>query len=76
MFYTEGAPNAFLEMIPEYTDGLDQMQVGEEIIVIAWFHQARRRVLKVHPRGDISNYLQEYFRLGHPIVRTPWGFIA
>ena len=55
LFYTEGAPNAFLEMIPEYTDGLNRMRVSEEIIVITWFHRARRGVLKVHPRGDVSN---------------------
>lgn len=24
LFYTEGAPNAFLEMIPAYMDGLDR----------------------------------------------------
>ena len=38
LFYTEGAPNAFLEMIPAYIDGLDRMRVGDEIIVITWLH--------------------------------------
>ena len=75
-FYTEGAPNALLEVFPAYLEGLDRMQVGDEIIVITWLHRARREVLKVHPRGDAARPLQGYSRLGHQIVRIPWGFIA
>jgi tRNA-Thr(GGU) m(6)t(6)A37 methyltransferase TsaA len=55
LFYTEGAPNAFLDVLPAYREGLDRMQAGDEIIVITWLHQARRDVLKVHPRMDLSN---------------------
>jgi tRNA (Thr-GGU) A37 N-methylase len=36
---SEGAPNAFLETKQAYTDGLDRMRVGDEIIVITWLHQ-------------------------------------
>ena len=53
LFYTEGAPNAFLELLPVYMEGLHRMQVGNEIIVITWLHRAHRNVLKVHPRGSI-----------------------
>jgi len=28
LFYTEGAPNAFLEIDPAYLEGLERMQVG------------------------------------------------
>jgi len=42
-------PDAFLEMFPDYTEGLHRMKVGDEIIVITWLHRARREVLKVHP---------------------------
>jgi tRNA-Thr(GGU) m(6)t(6)A37 methyltransferase TsaA len=73
LFYTEGASNAFLEMIPEYTDGLDRMRVGEEIIVITWFHRARRGVLKVHPRGDVSNPLTGVFSTRSPRSSDPLG---
>ena len=51
LFYTEGAPNALLEIFPAYIEGLDRMQAGDEIIVITWLHQAQRDLLKVHPRG-------------------------
>ena len=73
LFYTEGAPNAFLEMIPGYTDGLDRMRVGDEIIVITWLHQAHREVLKVHPRGDVSNPLTGVFSTRSPDRPNPLG---
>ena len=34
LFYTEGAPNAFLELLPAYAEALHRIQVGDEIIVI------------------------------------------
>ena len=73
LFYTEGAPNAFLEINPEYTDGLYRMRVGDEIIVITWLHQARREVLKVHPRGDKSNPLTGVFSTRSPDRPNPLG---
>ena len=76
LFYTEGAPNAFLEILPAYIEGLDRMQRGDEIIVITWLHRAHRDVLRVHPRGDPSNPLTGVFSTDPQIVRTPWDFIA
>jgi tRNA-Thr(GGU) m(6)t(6)A37 methyltransferase TsaA len=49
---SEGAPDAWLEVQPWAADGLDGLAVGDEIVVITWFHEARRDVLQVHPRGD------------------------
>ena len=51
LFYTEGAPNAHLELSPSYWDGMEGMKVGDEIIVITWLHRAGRDALKVHPRA-------------------------
>ena len=61
LFYTEGAPNAILELMPAYIDGLDRMKSGDEIIVITWLHRAKRDVLKVHPRCDKSRPLTGVF---------------
>ena len=44
-----------LEICDKYVDALDQIQIGDEILVMTWLHQARRDVLKVHPRDDPSN---------------------
>lgn len=32
LFYTEGAPNARLDLLPAFNDGLDRLRVGDELI--------------------------------------------
>ena len=73
MFYTEGAPDAFLDLLPAYAEGMDQMQVGDEIIVITWLHLANRRVLRVHPKGNSSNPLTGVFSTRSPDRPNPLG---
>lgn len=73
LFYTEGAPHAFLQVLPAYLEGLDRMQVGDEIVVITWLHLAHRNVLKVHPRGDTSNPLTGVFLTRSPDRPNPLG---
>jgi tRNA-Thr(GGU) m(6)t(6)A37 methyltransferase TsaA len=73
LFYTEGAPNAYLEILPAYREGLDRLQVGDELIVITWLHRARRDVLKVHPRMDLSNPLTGVFLTRSPDRPNPLG---
>src|SRR5215471_11816472 len=70
---SEGAPNAVLDILPEYSDGLDRIEVGDEIIVITWLHQARREVLKVHPRNNRSNPLTGVFLTRSPDRPNPLG---
>jgi tRNA-Thr(GGU) m(6)t(6)A37 methyltransferase TsaA len=48
----EGAPNALLEIVPAFRQGLERMQIGDDIIVLTWLHRAKRDVLRVHPRGN------------------------
>ncbi len=73
LFYTEGASNAFLEMIPAFKDGLHRMEVGDEIIIITWLHLASRETLQVHPRGNISNPLTGVFSTRSPDRPNPLG---
>lgn len=73
LFYTEGAPNARLELIPAFRDGLHRMQAGDDIIVITWLHLAQRDVLKVHPRGDLNNPLTGVFSTRSPDRPNPLG---
>ena len=51
----EGAPDAWLVLVPGVLDGLDGLRPGDEVIVLTWLHRARRDVLRVHPRDDRSN---------------------
>ena len=57
----EGAPEAWLAFNPEVVDGLQSLRVGEEIIVITWLDRARRDVLNVHPRGELSRPVEGVF---------------
>jgi len=69
----EGAPKAFLEMLPACLEGLERMQVGDEIIVITRLHRAQRDVLKVHPRGEPANPLTGVFSTRSPDRPNPLG---
>lgn len=69
----EGAPDAWLEIEPQFADGLVGMEVGHELIVITWLHQADRSVLKNHPRGDPSRPLTGVFYTRSPARPNPLG---
>jgi tRNA-Thr(GGU) m(6)t(6)A37 methyltransferase TsaA len=53
--------------------GLHGLVVGDEIIVITWFHQSRRDVFKVHPRSDLRNPLTGVFATRSPDRPNPLG---
>ncbi len=57
----EGAPAARLEVLPAFLPGLDGIEAGREVIVLTWLHQAKRDVLKCHPRDDMRNPLTGVF---------------
>lgn len=69
----EGAPYAWLVLKPAVLDGLDGIRPGDEIIVITWLHLARRDVLRVHPRGDVSRPKQGVFGTRSPHRPNPIG---
>ena len=48
----EGAPDAWLEIEPRFAEALLGVEVGHELIVITWLHEAKRDVLKGHPRNN------------------------
>jgi tRNA-Thr(GGU) m(6)t(6)A37 methyltransferase TsaA len=73
LFYDQGAPNAVLEILPAYREGLDRMKAGDEIIVITWFHRADREGSKVHPRGNKANPLTGVFSTRSPDRPNPLG---
>jgi tRNA-Thr(GGU) m(6)t(6)A37 methyltransferase TsaA len=73
LFYNEGAPEAMIDLLPEYTQGIYRMTVGDEIVVITWLHQGDRSVLQVHPRGDKANPLTGVFLTRSPHRPNPLG---
>jgi tRNA-Thr(GGU) m(6)t(6)A37 methyltransferase TsaA len=70
---TEGAPDAWLEVHAWAAEGLRGVSVGDELIVITWFHQARRDILQVHPRSDVRNPLTGVFATRSPDRPNPLG---
>jgi tRNA-Thr(GGU) m(6)t(6)A37 methyltransferase TsaA len=70
---SEGAPDAWLEMEPWAADALLGIAVGDELIVMTWFHRAHRDVLQVHPRGDRRNALAGVFATRSPDRPNPIG---
>ena len=57
----EGAPEAWLVFEPGVLDGLEGIRQGDRVIVLTWLDRARRDVLRVHPRDDVSNPMRGVF---------------
>ena len=70
---SEGAPDAWLEIEPKFAEALLGMEVGHQVIVITWLHEARRDVLKGHPRSDQSRPLTGVFYTRSPARPNPLG---
>lgn len=69
----EGAPSAYLEIMPEFATALTGINVGDELIVLTWLHEARREVLQVHPRDDLTRPLTGVFATRSPDRPNPIG---
>lgn len=69
----EGAPDVWIELDEAVLAGLDGIAAGQELIVLTWFHQARRDVLKVHPRNDPTRPQSGVFATRSPDRPNPIG---
>jgi tRNA-Thr(GGU) m(6)t(6)A37 methyltransferase TsaA len=69
----EGAPDAWLELVPQVADGLRGINVGDALFVLTWLHLAQRDVLQVHPRGDLNRPLTGVFATRSPDRPNPVG---
>lgn len=69
----EGAPDAWLEILPEFSTALDGIAAGDDLILITWLHQGRRDVLKVHPRSNKAAALMGVFATRSPDRPNPLG---
>ena len=70
---SEGAPDAWVELEEWATDALLGIAVGDEVLIITWFHQAKRDVMQVRPRSDPSNPLTGVFATRSPDRPNPLG---
>ncbi len=71
---SEGAPPATIVIEPAYLEGLDGLSVGQEIILLTWFHLSDRDVLRVHPRNDKNRPMRGVFSTRSPARPNPIGY--
>jgi tRNA-Thr(GGU) m(6)t(6)A37 methyltransferase TsaA len=69
----EGAPDAWLEIDAALVPALDGIAPGDDVIVLTWFHEARRDVLTTHPRNDPSLPVSGVFATRSPDRPNPIG---
>ena len=69
----EGGVEAWLVFEPGVVEGLDGLRPGDRVVVLTWFDQADRSVLRVHPRGEVSNPVQGVFTTRSPDRPNPIG---
>ena len=69
----EGAPEAWLEVLPPFAPGLLGIRAGDEFIVLTWLHLSVREVLQVHPRRKLEAPLTGVFATRSPDRPNPVG---
>ena len=69
----EGAPDAWVELDPVWTDALLGLAAGDTILLLTWFHRADRDVLRVHPRGCADRKEAGVFATRSPDRPNPIG---
>lgn len=69
----EGAPEAWLVFESRVREGLRDLRVGEEVLVLTWLDRADRETLLVHPRDEESAPLTGVFSTRSPDRPNPIG---
>ena len=69
----EGAPDAWVSFEPSVLEALDGLSAGEEVILLTWLDRARRDILRVHPRSDLSREPLGVFATRSPDRPNPIG---
>jgi tRNA-Thr(GGU) m(6)t(6)A37 methyltransferase TsaA len=69
----EGAPDAWLVFEPSVGEGIRDLHVGDDVLLLTWLDRARRDVLVVHPRGDPTRPATGVFSTRSPDRPNPIG---
>lgn len=69
----EGAPDAWLVLDPSTRRAMQELQIGDEVIVLTWLDRADRATLAVHPRSDPNRPLTGVFSTRSPDRPNPVG---
>jgi len=69
--YDESEHCGVIEIYPPYEEAMGGIKEGQTIVVLFWLHQARRDILRVHPRGDTSRPMRGVFSTRSPVRPNP-----
>lgn len=69
----EGAPDAWLVFDERVVEGVEGLDVGDELFVLTWLHRSRRDVLRTRPRDDPNNPERGVFSTRSPDRPNPIG---
>jgi len=69
----EEAPEATIEIYPEFLEGIKDIKPGANIILLTWLHQADRSVIKCVPRRSYESPEIGVFSTRSPDRPNPIG---
>lgn len=72
----ENAPEAVIEILPEFREGIRDIKVGAEIVLLTWLHAADRNVITCVPRNNYDAPQAGVFSTRSPDRPNPVGLHA
>ena len=69
----EDAPEAVIEIYPEFLEGIKTIRPGSKILLLTWLHQADRSVIKCVPRNNYDSPMIGVFSTRSPDRPNPIG---
>lgn len=70
---SENAPGAEIEIFPEFIEGIKDLDVGGEILLLTWLHKADRTVIKCVSRRNYNSPPLGVFSTRSPDRPNPIG---
>ena len=70
---TEGAPEAWLDIASAFTNAIQDIEVGNSLILLTWFHHADRKILKCIRRKEYDSPEVGVFSTRSPDRPNPIG---
>ncbi len=70
---SDGAPDAWLDIEPEFRDALFRLKAGDDIVVLTWLDRSNRDTLRVVPRRAGGKKIHGVFATRSPDRPNPIG---
>lgn len=70
---SENAPNAVIQIFPEFLEGIRDIVKGNEILLLTWLHEADRSIIKCVPRNNFDSPKIGVFSTRSPDRPNPIG---